>query len=385
MSEPHDSRPALAGGTPIRPHGPPDWPPADADVRAALLAAFEDGSWGKYHGSYVDRLQEELTRRFSVPFALACGSGTYAVELALRALHLEPGDEVLLAAYDYAGNFLCVHEVGAVPVLVDLQPDNCNLDAGLLEEAISPRTRAVIVSHLHGGIVPMKPVLEVAGRHNLVVIEDAAQLPGATVDGQPAGSQGDIGILSFGGSKLLSAGRGGAMLTRRADLHQRARRHVLRGNLVCPLSELQAAVLLPQLDKLAERNELRTRAVAWLTQQLADMPGLRPFRNPAGQHAPGYYKVGFQFDAAAFGLNRDRFAAALRAEGIAMDAGFASLHRGRSASRFRAGGPLAQADLAHEGTVILHHPVLLGEEADWREVVEAIRKVHAHAGLLNSL
>src|SRR5881398_3435702 len=128
--------PALLGGKPVRPEGPPPWPPADEDVLHALQAAYRDGSWGKYHGLYVERLEAALCAAYGVAHALTCGSGTFAVELALRALKVGLGDEVILAAYDYPGNFLAVHAVGAVPVLVDLDPDNWNLDPGRLAAAV---------------------------------------------------------------------------------------------------------------------------------------------------------------------------------------------------------------------------------------------------------
>src|SRR5205809_401780 len=119
--------PALLGGTPVRPEGPPDWPPADDAIEAALRAAWRDGSWGKYQGGGVARLEEWLAREHGVPFAAVCSSGTLAIELALRALKVGPGDEVVLAAYDYPGNFLAVHAVGARPVLADVAPDDWNL------------------------------------------------------------------------------------------------------------------------------------------------------------------------------------------------------------------------------------------------------------------
>jgi dTDP-4-amino-4,6-dideoxygalactose transaminase len=373
------SLPALLGGRPVRPQGPPAWPPPDDDIRAALEAAYHDGSWGKYQGPHVRRLEERLAGYHGVAFALTCGSGTFAVELALRALKVGPGDEVLLAAYDYAGNFLSVHAVGAKPVLVEVDPLNWNLAPERLAEAVGPACRAIIASHLHGGVVPMREVIDFAAAHGLRVIEDAAQMPGAVVQGKRAGTWGDIGVLSFGGSKLLSAGRGGALLTRHADLHQRARLHQLRGNLVCPLAELQAAVLLPQLDKLDCRNKHRAASVCVLKERLREVPGLRPFANRAADCKPGYYKLGFQFDAAAFGLPRDRFVAAMRAEGIAFDDGFRALHIGRSPSRFRRGGELREAERAHYGTAILHHPVLLGSASDLEEIVAAVRKVYANA------
>jgi dTDP-4-amino-4,6-dideoxygalactose transaminase len=155
-----------------------------------------------------------------------------------------------------------------------------------------------------------------------------------------------------------------------------------RGNLVCPLSELQAAVLLPQLDKLEARNAVRARNVRALAQHLREVPGLRPFGHALSDTQPGYYKLGFQFDAARFGLRRDRLIAAVRAEGVALDEGFPALHVGRSPGRFRAAGALTEAGHAHAGTVVLHHPVLLGTAPQIEEVASAIAKVYTNADRL---
>ncbi len=374
--------PALLGGTPIRPQGPPDWPPVDAAVREALETAWRDGSWGKYQGGGVERLEQRLAHEHGVGFAAVCSSGTLAVELALRALPVGRGDEVVLAAYDYPGNFLAVHAVGARPVLADVAPDDWNLDLGSLAEALGPAVRAVIASHLHGGLVPMRELKELASARGVALIEYAAQAPGAMVQGRRAGTWGDVGVWSFGGSKLLTAGRGGALLTNRADIHQRLRLLLHRaGNLLYPLSELQAAVLAPQLDRLAERNDRRRRAVALLTERLADVPGIRPLQSRTDGE-PCYYKVGFQYDAERFGLTRARFTAAVRAEGIALDEGFRALHVGRSPDRFRRAGPLTEAERAHAGCVVLHHPILLGSDEEVEQVAEAVRKIRRCAAVL---
>lgn len=353
----------------------PSWPIPDDDVLVALRAAYEDGSWGKYHGGNVARLEAALATFHGVEHVLTCGSGTFAVEVALRALKVGPGDEVILAAYDYGGNFLSVHAIGAKPVLADVAPHNCNLDPHKLTEAASPATKAVIVSHLHGGVVPMREVMAFAAQHSLRVIEDAAQMPGAVVQGRPAGTWGDAGILSFGGSKLLTAGRGGALLTRHADVAQRAKLFFQRGNHVCPLSELQAAVLLPQLAKLAVRNAQRAANVRFLTERLRHVPGLRPFTNQTDDTVAGYYKLGFQYDAAEFGLPREQFITLMRAEGVAFDEGFRALHVGRSPGRFRKSGELSEATRAQEGVVVLHHPVLLGTMADMENVLRTVEKL----------
>jgi dTDP-4-amino-4,6-dideoxygalactose transaminase len=363
----------MLGGTPVRPEGPPAWPLPDADVQGAIAEAVAAGAWGQYHGEHVCALESELAAFHGVPHAITCASGTLAVEAALRALRVGAGDEVILAAYDYESNFLTVHAIGAKPVLIDVHPETWQLDPSNLEAAITPQTKAVVCSHLHGGTVPMREVIAVARARGIGVVEDAAQAPGATVQGRPAGTWGDVGVLSFGGSKLLCAGRGGALLFSDAQLHQRAKVFLHRGlQQWAPLSELQAAALRPQLRKLPEATARR----AFSARALSGLIGaLVPFPVPP-DCAPAFYKLGFRYDPAAFGLPRERFVKALRAEGVAFDAGFPALHAGRSPSRFRAAGELANALAAHERCVVLHHPVLSLSHADVRQVADAVAKAY---------
>lgn len=374
MSDAAPDLPAHLGGTPTFPDGPPAWPVADPDVEAALAEAVATGAWGRYHGDHVCALEAELATFHGVPHALTCATGTLAVEVALRALRVGPGDEVVLAAYDYESNFLTVHALGAKPVLIDVHPETWQLDPVRLEAALTPHTKAVVCSHLHGGLVPVRAVAEVARRHGVGVVEDAAQAPGAAADGKPVGTAGDVGTLSFGGSKLLTAGRGGALLFTDPQLYQRARVYLHRGvQQWAPLSELQAAALRPQLRKLPDATARRGGNVAALLGALEGVPGLTPFPVPA---VPAFYKLGFRFDPDAFGLPRDLFLKAMRAEGVAFDAGFKALHVGRSPSRFRAAGELTAAAAAHERCVILHHPVLGASRADVGRVADAVAKVY---------
>lgn len=368
--------PALLGGTPVRPQGPPSWPTAEAEILEALQRVYHDGSWGVYHGPNCAALEQALREYFQVEFVLLCGSGTFAVELGLRALKVGLGDDVILSAYDFPGNFLNIHAVGATPVLVDVASANWNLALEKLEAAFSPATKAIIVTHLHGGMVPMRELMALARQRDVAVLEDAAQCPGAIIQDGRAGTWGDAGVVSFGGSKLLSAGRGGALLTSQTEVWHRARTHALRGNLVCPLSELQSAVLLPQLRKLDERNRRRAKNVERLMEALREVAGLAPFLNAPELGVSGYYKLGFRFDAVMFGLSRAAFVAALSAEGVAFAEGFPAAHVGRSRRRFRQGTELTEAERAHAGCVVLHHPVLLGTTTDLDEVARAVRKVH---------
>lgn len=307
------------------------------------------------------------------------------MELALRGLAVGPGDEVILAAYDYKANFQDVLTVGAMPVLIDVGNDNWNFEPARVSEGLSAKTKAIVVAHLHGGVVDMPEVMRIARAHKLAVIEDAAQAPGARIHGRRAGAWGDAGILSFGGSKLVTAGRGGAVLTARDDVAQRIKLYTQRGNDAYPLSELQAAAVIPQWARLDADNARRTAAVAWLRERLAPLLGLRPACNPNSDSLPAFYKLGFQYDRAAFAeLSRDAFVAAVRAEGVALDAGFRALHRTHSTRRFRAAGDLPNATRIDERILTLHHPVLLGTEQDLQQVVLAIEKVHRHAAAIKT-
>ena len=170
MTEPHressdshsDERLAIDGGPAAVPAGPPDWPEEDERVREQLLAAWKDGSWGHYHAHFSEQLVCRLRELHGVEHVLPCSSGTVAVELALRGLKVKPGDEVVLAAYDFPGNFRAVEAVGATPVLVDIDPRSWGLAPEQLAAARSPATRAVIVSHLHGGLADMRQLTQLA-------------------------------------------------------------------------------------------------------------------------------------------------------------------------------------------------------------------------------
>jgi len=364
---------AIEGGRPAFADSCPPWPVPDERVRAALEAAYMNGSWGRYHGPHLAQLAERLREMHHVAHVFPCCSGTLAVELALRGLRIGPGSEVILAGYDFPGNFRSVEAVGARPVIADIDPRTWCLDADRIAAAVTPQTRAVIVSHLHGGVADMAGICQVAAAHGLSVLEDACQAAGALVQGRPAGTWGDVAVLSFGGSKLLTAGRGGAVLTRRDDVQQRIRIHSERGNDAFPLSELQAAVLLPQLDQLADRNRTRRQNVRRLLAALAGIPSLLPVTCATDTDEPSYYKLAWLYDART-AAPRERVIAALRAEGVPVDAGFPGFLR-RGVQRCRRVEPLEHSARASRDTLLLHHPVLLAAEETVAQLAAAIAKV----------
>jgi dTDP-4-amino-4,6-dideoxygalactose transaminase len=372
--------------TPAFPNGPPTWPLPDEDVRAALLACYASGDWGKYDGANTALLLQALREQFHREHVLLCSSGTIAVELALRGLKVGPGDEVILAGYDFPGNFRAIEAVGARPVLVDVLPNRWTIDPLLIDGAVSPQTKAVIVSHLHGDLAEIETICRFAGERGLKVLEDACQVPGALLDGKPAGSFGDVSTLSFGGSKLLTAGRGGAVLTSQAEVAQRIRVFSQRGNEAFPLSELQAAVLLPQLRKLQQRAIIRAQNAQRLRDRLQDVGELQPAEAGAPTESlAAYYKFPWRYLPAVNNAqadcshpSRDAVIGALQAQGIAIDAGFRGFTK-RSGNRCRVMGDLVHSQSAAEATLLLHHPILLSDIQQLDLLVNTMRKVIAGA------
>ncbi len=334
------------------------WPPDDPEIRAALLTAWESQDWGRYEGRFTAELAQALAEWHQVEFAYLCASGTFAVELALRGLGVQAGDEVVLAGYDFPGNFRAIEAVGGRPVLVDLEPGQWSLDPGHLRAALtSGPVRACIVSHLHGTLANMTEICQLAAEFGVGVVEDACQASGATVQGRPAGTWGDVGVLSFGGSKLLTAGRGGALLTQDAGIVQRAKIFCERGNHAFPLSELQAAVLLPQLKLLERRHaERAAHAAAWRAR-LSDPAG--PLWHPQGERgSPAYYKLGLWL-ADFLPDDRERWAKQLGELGLDVGPGFRGFFR-RGSSRCRRVGDLPRSARAAERTLVVHHTAFLG-------------------------
>jgi dTDP-4-amino-4,6-dideoxygalactose transaminase len=351
------------------------WPPDDPEIHAAIEAAVADGSWGKYHAGKCDDLAERLAALHEVAHCCLCSSGTVAVELALRGLQVAAGDEVILAGYDFAGNFRAIDAIGARPVLVDIEPASWCVDANELTAAANDRVRAIIVSHLHGGLADMPAICKIAEAHGWAVVEDACQATAATVYGRPAGTWGDVGVLSFGGSKLLTAGRGGALLTRHPEILQRIKIYSGRGNNAYPLSELQAAVLLPQVDSLHARNQRRSDNVAYLLNRTAGLRGLMPIRINYEQSHPAFYKIAWLYDPSALGgCPIDDFLAMACAERIPLDRGFRGFVR-RGDRRCRRVGELPHATKAAEATIVLHHPILLSDRHTMDEIADGLQKI----------
>ena len=380
-----------------RPDIPLVWPPADEQLRDVLLGLLNDGSWGRYHGPHCDALRSELQSYHGVSQSVLCCSGTAAVELALRAAGVGPGDEVVMCAYDFKANLVNVLTCGGMPVLVDTEPGRPVPDPERLQAAVTSRTKAILVSHLHGLMVPMRVLREFCDSRGLVLIEDACQNPGAMVDGRRAGAWGDLGVLSFGGSKLLTAGRGGVILTGSRVLAQRIALYNQRGNEAYPLSEMQAAVVLPQLRQLDVRNRQRAASVDMLRSKLRDQrvlsllsvgdvaqAGVEAETVQGQLNAAAYYKVAFRVTDEFPAELRETIVSACEVAGIPLASGFAALQTIHARSRYRSAGALDQSAELGQRLLVLHHPVLLaGVEVLERmseRLIEVLRTITGAAG-----
>jgi dTDP-4-amino-4,6-dideoxygalactose transaminase len=253
-------------------------------------------------GPEVSGLEEEIARYSQCKHAIGCASGTDALILALRALGVGPGDEVVTTGYSFFASAGTVVNVGAIPVFVDIDPRTYNIDAHRLEAAITSRTKAVIAVHLYGQCCDLGAVKAVCDKHRLYLIEDAAQAIGAEWEGKRAGSVGDIGCFSFFPSKNLgAAGDGGKLTTQDDALGERLR--LLREHGAKPkyyhsivgtnsrLDALQAAILRVKLRHLDRWSEARARNAALYDQLLEGSPVGRPFRDTRARHIYNQYVI----------------------------------------------------------------------------------------------
>ena len=375
---------------------PPIHPTAQA-VQEALARAAAEGAWRIYDGPYLANLRSILAGHLNCDYVRLCCSGTFAVELAVRSLHLEPNAEVLLAGYDFPGNFRAVQDAGAAVGLCDVAFGNWVPGVEQLEAARGANTRAIVVSHLHGAMAPMASICSWAKHNGLWVIEDACQVHGASVDGKPAGAWGDLGVLSFGGSKLIASGRGGAVITNDHRFAQRMTVFCERGNDAFALSELQAAVIIPQYEHLAIDHGLRLMAANSLMAHLSKVEWLT-FGPLQGMKQPGFYKLGIMVldsllnSARVRESDQDNAGAALVSQGgareivlrslsahkIEIGSGFKGFVR-RSANRCRQPVPLTNSRSAAERTLVLHHSHLLDPQtglSSTEQVEAAFQSIH---------
>lgn len=245
-----------------------------------------DSTWISSNGKYIEQFENSFSKFCRVKHALCCSNGTVALHLALLALGVGPRDEIIVPTLTFVATANAVSYCGATPVFIDSEPETWNLDTALIEAKITPRTRGIIVVHLYGHPVDMDPVLAVAKKHGLFVIEDAAQAHGAEYKGQRVGSLGDIATFSFYGNKIITSGEGGMVVTNDDSLAQKVRQFKGQGMDIerrywfpiigynYRMTNIAAAIGLAQLEKVDWHIQRHIEVASWYQRQLQGIPGL---------------------------------------------------------------------------------------------------------------
>jgi dTDP-4-amino-4,6-dideoxygalactose transaminase len=318
---------ALFGGDPICDGGWPPWPQY-ADLDAAVKAVrrvLESRCWTPRASVSEERASRRLERLWAdwigTRHALSVSSGSTAVEVALRALGIGPGQEVVVPALGWYATAAAVSRVGATPVFADVDERTSCLDPASAEAAIGERTTAVIAVHLHSAVADLRALRDLADRAGVALVEDAAQAPGAAYAGRPVGSHGDLGCFSFNQEKTIGIGEGGMVTTDSENLYRRL--HSLRTDGYSPalpadrgrfhrteekvqggnfcMSEIQAALLPPQIAAFESQNARRIEHAERLEEALTGMPWVRPLESSPGTTSRPYYEFGVVLEEGAFG------------------------------------------------------------------------------------
>ena len=296
------------------------------EVDAGIQAVIDQSAFIK--GSDVKAFQEELADFLKVKEVITCGNGTDALQIAMMGLGLQAGDEVITASFTYVATAEVIALLGLIPILVDVDPDTFLIDPKKIEEAITPRTKAIVPVHLFGQCADMEKILEIASRFNLNVVEDTAQALGARFtfsDGrvEMAGTMGDIGCTSFFPSKNLGCyGDGGAMYTNDEGLAMKLRMIANHGQKIqyyhdiigvkSRLDTIQAAVLRAKLPYLEAYNHARQKAATYYDKAFEGFAGLQvPKRAVNSSHVFHQYTLKL-----SEGIDRDHFKKELANRGI---------------------------------------------------------------------
>lgn len=295
-----------------------------------------ESSWISSAGVYIERFEKAFAKFCGVKQAVACANGTVALHAALLGMGLEPGDEVLVPTLTYVATANAVKYCGAQPVFVDSEPTTWNIDPALLEAKITPRTKGIIPVHLYGHPANMDPILEIARRYNLFVLEDAAEAHGAFYKNQVAGSLGDLAVFSFYGNKIITTGEGGMIVSNNEVLAQRLRQ--IKGQGMDPnrrywfpmigynyrMTNIEAAIGLGQLEQIAWHIERRREIATYYQEFLSGSSHLTLM--PQAPWAKSVFWLSSVLLDEALAPQRDTLMARLLAQGIETRPFFYPLH-----------------------------------------------------------
>ncbi len=295
-----------------------------------------ESNWISSAGKYIPAFEEKFAAECDCKYGVACCNGTVALHLALAALGLEPGDEVILPTFTMIATINAVTYSGATPVLLDSEPCTWNMDVEQLADKISPKTKVVMPMHTYGHPVDMDPVMELADQHGLFVLEDAAEAHGAEYKGRRAGGLGHASGFSFYANKVITTGEGGMITTndaKLADLTTNLRDHAFSSErhfwhkfvgFNYRMTNLQAAVGLAQVEQMAQFVESRRRNAALYTRLLDEIPGI--VTPPETEWAKNVFWMYSILVEDEFGMNRDQLRAYLARYGIETRTFFIPMH-----------------------------------------------------------
>lgn len=340
------SKLALHGGTPVRSKPFPRYNTIGDEEKKAVTEVLDSGvlsqflgTWSPnfYGGPRVQKMEKEWAEYFKVKHAISVNSATSGLYAAVGAAGIGPGDEVIVSPYTMTASATGALVYQAVPVFADISPETFCLDPKSIRERITPRTRAIVVVDLFGHPAEMDEIMAIAKEHNLIVIEDAAQAPGAMYKGRFAGTLGHMGVYSLNYHKHIHCGEGGIVVTDDDELAERLRLIRNHGEVIVGpkgtsniinmvgynyrMTEIEAAITSEQLKKLDKLVAPRVELAHQLTEGLRKFPGLTPpVVKESCTHA--YYMYPIRYSAAKTGITRKKFHEAMVAEGIPVTAGY---------------------------------------------------------------
>ena len=390
---------ALFGGDPIRKAPFPSWPRVVDGQKEKLLDTLNNDSWGI--GSAVIKDFEEKFAVFQdAKNCIAINTGTNALWVALKAAGVSHGDEVILPPYTFIATATAVLMANAIPVFVDIDPNTFNIDPNLIEPAITDRTKAIVPVHIGGNPVDMDRIINIANKHNLIIIEDAAQAHGAVWDGKKVGALHKGGIFSFQSSKNMSAGEGGAVVSndeefmdacfayyncgrhRDGDWYEH---HIIGGN--HRINSMAASLLLPQFQTIENDMCVREENRKILDQSLLDM-GLKITHRYKKVTREANHLYLLRYKAENFNnISREKFFEAMRAEGVYTYAGYNPLYKEeifhgkvndfpwlKNINYSNISYPVTE-QISDFQSVWLTQNHLLGNESDIQDIINAFEKV----------
>jgi dTDP-4-amino-4,6-dideoxygalactose transaminase len=405
---------AILGGKPVRKKSFAAWPVFGREERQALNRVLGSRNWGGY--PFPNRHAESFARRFAqahgARYGLAVANGTVAIEIALKAAGIGPGDEVIVPAYTWEGTVGPILRLGAVPVFVDVRPETYCMDAELARRAITPRTRALLPVHLGMRFADLDALARLAREHKLAMIEDCAHAHGGRWRNRGAGATGLAGAFSFQSSKLMTAGEGGAVITQSLEAFERAQTYTNCGRASATdryrnrllgfnyrMTEFQAAILEAQLRRLPRQQQTRAANMEWFGRQIAGVPGLGLLQAESRITRPAAYQYVFKYLNTE--VDRAAFLGALEMEGVPCDGvfyepvyksplyavdlkDFPALARRSSGGRGRWNCPVSER-AAYQESVWLPHHIFLGSQRDTQDIAGAVMKVMENLPALRNL